>query len=174
MNDIIYIGFSKPKGVWFPWFSWLIRWAEHIDFSHVYIRWGSTYLERDCVYEAQSRGVNFVCSKIFNDHVEIVHEFKVSNINRKPVVQFCMDNAGIKYGVKQVFGMGYVILAKKILGKEVKNPFADGKATMVCSEMVGYILRDVLGSKCPLDLDMAGPEDLFTYVSTLPGVEKVK
>lgn len=171
-KDQMVIGFSRPKGVWFPFFSWLIQWSEKTTYSHVYVRWDSSWIERDCIYEARGNGVHFVSTKIFSEHTEPVHEFLISGIDRKKVVQFCMDNAGVSYGKLQTLGeVGRRLLL--LVGIPVKNMFADGRKSQVCSEMVGYLLQDVLKERME-ELDEAGPRKIFDMVMFLPRSVRLK
>lgn len=160
----MHIGFSRPRSK-FLIISWLIRAVERTNYSHVYIRWKSDWLDRDIVYEASGTMVHFLEGKRFDKKAECVHLFKVdcSDEARKKIIQFAMDNAGASYGIKQLLGIGIVKLMR-IFGKDIKNPFSDGKSTWVCSELAGEALKE-LGHKIPICRDNLTPKDIFTILN---------
>lgn len=145
----VYIGFSRPSG-WFEPFSWAIRLAQWTPYSHVYIRIPSTSLNRDIVYQASGLAVNFIGSQRFQSKEIIVKEFpiNISPESKTKVLQFSVDSAGAPYGVKEVFGIAWVLF-NSAFGRKVKNPFADGSDSFVCSEFVGDILKNDLGINLP-------------------------
>lgn len=157
---MLQVGFSKPKRRC-PVLSWAIRLVEKTDYSHVFIRWKSDWLEREIVYEAAGAMVSFKEGKRFNKKSEIVHlyEIECSDASRKRVIQFAMDNSGAPYGVKQLLGLGWVRLMRAF-NKDVRNPFSDGKATWVCSELVSEVLRE-LDYNIPIQSDNISPKDIF-------------
>jgi hypothetical protein len=178
MEKII-VGFSKPsKNIKFPIVSWAIRLIERTPYSHVYIRWYSDSLERDIVYQASGTMVNFVGMNVFSEHAEPVHEFEIecSKETIKKTKQFAIDKAGYPYGVKQIVGILFVKIAS-LFGKKIKNPFADGGRTYVCSELVAEILKEKFGIKIEEDLDAAGPKYVCSAMTeaskTIPSIKKL-
>ena len=85
-----------------------------------------------------------------------------------------MTNAGKDYGTKQVFGILYSKVMSKIKGKPVKNPFADGRRSQVCSELVGALIEDVVDQKTNLDLDVAGPRAIKELLDNADWAVKIK
>ena len=59
----------------------------------------------------------------------------------------------------------------------MKNPWADGDHSWICSELVGSIIIDVIGADMDSDvfkeLDSANPKDIKNIVSNLPKVRKL-
>lgn len=162
----IYIGFSRPSG-WFEPFSWLIRLAQWTKYSHVYIRVPSASLGRDVIYQASGLAVNFIGNERFRSKEIIVKEFpiSISPESKIKILQFSVDSAGAPYGVKEVFGIAWVLLNSAI-GRKVSNPFSDGNNTFVCSEFVGDILKNDLGANLanPESID---PKVVYQYLESI-------
>lgn len=158
------IGFSKPKGKKFPIFSWIIRLVDWTPYSHVYLRWDSKYLERTLVYEASGTTVHFVEGSRFDKRIEVVHQYpiEVTDAQKKKMVQKAVDFSNAPYGIKQVAGIGIVKLAR-LFGKDIKNPFSDGSATWVCSEIVNDVLKD-LGMDVGVHRDNVTPKDIQKFL----------
>jgi len=165
MNEKVVIGFSRPKNKIFPLFSWLVRLFQGgTKYSHVYVKWHSSYTNRDIIYEASGTSVRFVGGRLFNERVHITDEFdiEITKETKRKIVQFCVDNAGIPYGCKQILGIALVKLFKL-----KRNPFRDGKESQVCAEAVGYILREKLGFDIQKDLDTADVKDIYNLVMNI-------
>lgn len=157
----LYIGFSKPKSCIFPIFSWLVRLIEQTKYSHVYIRWHSIGADVEVAYHASGSMVHFLSKKHFDTDVEVLEEYEVE-IDRstyKKLLHFCMTNAGTSYGVKQIIG-----IAVQRLFWLKKNPFSDGKSSQICSELVGYVINDILGKNVSIDYDSDGPRKINELV----------
>lgn len=158
------IGFSTKDA----FLSGLIRKIENSEFSHVFIKWHSDSYERDIIYQASGFEVNFIGTDLFLKHSKIIKEIQleISDEEFKSCMQFCIDNSGIPYGIKQLFGMGYVKLMK-LFGKNIKNPFRDGKKSYVCSELIGVLLEKELQIKLGLNLEVDGPKELYNKLKQL-------
>lgn len=170
MDKKIYIGFSKPKKHLFPIFSWLIRMFQKTPYSHVYIRWYSRHAQAHICYEASGNEVKFLGKKVFDNRIQIIHEYEI-NITKsqyKKLLHFCMSNAGIKYGILQVFGILLVTLFRL-----KKNPFSDDRKSWVCSELVGNALEEVLDKETGLDLDIAGPKEIDNFLQNLDCTKRI-
>ena len=166
----IYIGFSKPKNHKFPIFSWLIRLFERTRYSHVYIRWYDEKSDSSICFEASGRSVKFICKEVFEERINPIHEFEIT-IDENDyfnLQHFAFNNSGKDYGVKQVFG----ILLVRLFGLR-KNPFASGQKSWVCSELAGTVLSKVLDVDTGLDLDIAGPKDIFKFIKNLDCAERI-
>lgn len=159
----LYIGFSKPRNKKFPIISWLIRLFENTPYSHVYIRWNSDYLERSIIYQASGSSVNFEEGRNFIKKNEILTEFEllVSEDIEKNIKQKAMDLCNISYGIKQISGLLLVKLFK-LFNKNIQNPFSDGSATYVCSELVADLLI-VTDFESDKSLDNITPKDIYNY-----------
>lgn len=175
----IIVGFSKPKNHIFPIFSWLIRLFEGgTKYSHVYVRWYSLGARVDACYEASGTQVHFVGKKVFDEKIQPVYEYQLE-INRetyRKLLHFCMSNAGVKYGIKQVFGIAWQRL-NKLLGRKVDNPFSDGNKSWICSELVAAIFIDVVGlevsKEVENELDSASPKNIKDILDRTKGVKKI-
>lgn len=161
----ITVGFSKPSK-WKP-FSWLIMKAYNIPFSHVYVKFTSDKYQRDLIYQASGAMVNFMGTIIWNSHNQIVEEFPVniSDENYYKLMQFCIDNAGKPYSIKDVVGLGIVRLAE-LLGKKINNPLSDGDSGYVCCELAAYILKDFAGMELE-DLDTTNPLQIYIKLKAI-------
>ncbi len=173
------IGFSKPKGKIFPIYSWLIRLFQgNTKYSHVYIRWYSKKADAHIHYHASGRSVHFLCKEEFDKHIDPIEEYEVriSDEGYAKLLHFCMTNAGKDYGLQQAVGIAWVYI-NKLFGKKIKNPWADGNKSWICSELVGSIIVDVIGSKMEsgvfIELDSADPKDIKNIVANLPKVTRL-
>lgn len=157
----VYVEFTRPKGKKFPVYSWLIRAVEGTPYSHVRIKWESTS-GVELVYEAGGSSVRLIGEIAAPNHqVEVMYskEFEVTSEQYRKLIRL-FRYAGVDYGIKQALG----ILVAKIFGMK-KNPFAQGRKSQVCSELVVVFLEEVLGYEVGLNLDLAGPKDIYDWLS---------
>lgn len=157
----ISIGFSRSDKIG----SRLIRWCEDTEFSHVYIKWRSDYLERDIIYHASGHAVGFITSERFlaaGNRVVLEKPLSLSDATKKTVIQFCMDKSGTPYGIKHLIGFGIVKLCK-LVGKTIKNPFGDGPKTYICSELAAEVLNTAGFSV--KNIEQITPKHLYTLLS---------
>lgn len=161
--DSIVIGFSKPKA-WYMPFSWLIRLVTWCEFSHVYVRYEDNYANRDIVYQASGLKVNFIAQPMFDSEEDVYAEFiiPISDKTKLSTVQFAIDNVGSPYGVMQIVGFAWVMLAN-IFGKRVKNPFYSG-SSFFCSEIVTDILEEIKSVDDTMDPSTATPKDVYEFL----------
>lgn len=152
------IGFSKPKK--FKPVSLLIRLLEKTKFSHVYVKLYDERIQTWMVYEASGLITHCSAENNFYQKNEPILEVSLECQETifKQILKTANDNLNIDYGIKQLFGMALVRIAK-FFGKTIKNPFADGRKTYVCSEYAG-ILLEPLGYKLG-NLDELTPRDLY-------------
>lgn len=162
------IAFSKPKSKWAIG-SILIRAIEKSPFSHAIVRWHSASLDRDMVYQASHGMAHFMEGSRFDAETEIMTAYQIELTDEEftATVQKCVDLAGVKYGLFQLWGMGL----ERLTG--IRNPWRDGEQTFVCSELVGDLLSLSEGT-VPLDLELAGPKQLEVWVAALPNAVKIK
>jgi hypothetical protein len=168
----IIVGFSRP---WkFKVLSWIIRFVEHSKFSHAYAMTYSESLERWIVYQASGMAVNFEGSKRFYEHNEPVVEyvFEVPDEIRDQFLRNAIDIIGTPYGIKQLIGICWIRLGK-LFGSKLRNPFRDGAATYVCSELIGSTVEDILGISIKEDLDSLGPKELEEILASSNKGEKI-
>ena len=167
---IITVGFSSHKT---SILSKLIRLVEGTPYSHTYVKFRSDSLDRDLIYQASGLAVNFMSPIIFHDHNIVCAEYilEVPDEVHKKVLQFAIDNCGKPYGLKGLFGMAYVKIAR-VFGKKVDNPFSDGGKTYVCSELVSTIIEHFLGKEIGENLDDVSPKDLHCIMQRIRLLDK--
>ena len=149
----ITIGFSKPKKMWFPIASWLIRWYQSTKYSHTYLSFNSPSINRDIIYEAVGGGVRFVGNTFWKEHAETTHSYTldIKECNYITIMQYCIDHAGLDYGFLQNIGI-YI----SNLFNLKHNIFKKGKN---CSEVIAEILH-VEGYKFDKEFDLIMPSDI--------------
>lgn len=158
----IYIGFSRAKSP-FALFSHLIRLIDNKSpFSHVFIQWESTSLNRTLLYEARGNGVNFTNYPQFLKTAVICDlvELEVTDAQKTQLIQFCIDNCRSNYGYGQVLGIGLLKLARKMGCKSLKNPFKSGN---ICSELAAQVL-EIIGKKIDMDYNLVTPSDIYRFL----------
>lgn len=155
MSSKIYIGFSKPKG-WFQPFAWAIRKWEGTEYSHVYIRIPSKFLETDVIYQASGMAVNFMSIETFLGHAEIVkeYEFEISDFTHKALLKSAIQNLGKPYSVKGIAGIVTARLCQILDIKLSSNPFTDGRAAYICCELGVQVMVEYLGAHIQKDWDL--------------------
>ena len=109
-------------------------------------------------------------STIFNSLAVTVKEFSVNLEDGEaiPFMQFCIDNAGKPYGIKDIFGLAWVRICA-IFGKKVTNPVNDGQNSWVCSEIGAFIVKNFAGANITEAIDEVTPLDLFNYLNANQG-----
>ena len=150
----ITIGFSRPK----KWnlLSYLIMKVQKTEYSHVYIKFYSSSLDREIIYQASGLQVNFVGSEIFNkNHVTVkTYDLHVDDETYKNALVFAVDKAGISYSMKQLFHiLGYMLTGKT----SFFNKNLDG---YVCSELAAEMLKDELNLPISENLNLIIPRDI--------------
>lgn len=151
------IGFSRPINHPFPVFSWLIRAYQGTKYSHVYLRFYSRSLDRVLIYESVSGGVRFLGLEAWSKQAEEVAsvDLDISDDNYTKLLQYCVDNAGAKYGFWQNLGVVFSDLLKL-----KSNPFKSGKN---CSEAIAEILQ-LEGFEIPKEPNLITPKDIYTLL----------
>lgn len=162
----ITIGFSKPKK--FKPFAWLIMAGYGTSFDHVYVKLHSTAYNIDIIYQASRTMVNFMGTRIFNRDNDVVDEFEVhiTDENKSALMKFCIENAGISYGIKEALGLAIIRIAE-LFGKKINNPFTDSGATYVCSELAWYILVNFAGVTGDKSYENMSPKDVYQYFKSI-------
>lgn len=156
----------------FPWFSWLIRMYEGTEYSHVYIRWDVDGIDEKICYQASGSMVNFIGQKVFDGHIQPVSEFlctiELDKATTRKLMKFCVSNAGVPYGIKQVFGL----MAQRLF-KLNKNPLSDQKEAYVCSELVGVILEEIFSMESSIEIDDLLPKDIENLLKNSNSFKKI-
>lgn len=159
------IEFTKPAEC--KPLSAIIRAVDNTPYSHVRLRWVNS-VGVDIVYEASGTSIKFlgpIAQQSTPVKVLKSYSFELDREQYRELVKICMTYAGIKYGILQLFGIGLVRLFKL-----KKNPFADGRRSQVCSELVGRILIEVMGLPFDVNLDIAGPQDIEHFLEKNNGI----
>lgn len=149
----IAIGFSKPAKT--KPLSWLIQKILRTEYSHVYVRF-TTNSGKNIIYQASGLQVNFVGEALFKEHCLIVKECEidVSDEIFQKMMDFAIDKAGYPYSIGQLFN----IVIYKLTGKA--KTITSGRSAYICSELVGEILKLILGVKVDKNLDVITPSDI--------------
>ena len=174
MSEITF-GFSKPRK--FAIFSLIIRLIEKRPYSHVYLKWTSEWLERDIIYQAKSTMVHFIGGKLFRKSScpIIEYSFDITDERKNELIKWCMDNAGLSYGMLHILGMGYVRFWEFLGIKNIPNPFSDDddEPTHVCSKLAAIALVDILKAAdlSREELNTAGPSKIEKILKQVPGVK---
>ena len=161
------MGFSRPtyKYKKVPLFSWIIRVVEQTPYSHCYLEWYSPKFDEFLRYEASGTSVHFSGEISWKHKAEAVekYEVEISEECYQKMIKWCIRHADLPYGMKQVVGIAVVKIAGAF-GRKIRNPFASGNKTWVCSELVGFIIEEVVGEDVDEDLDIAGPRKINEIV----------
>lgn len=156
----VIIGFSKDRRK-FAIFSRLIQWVQSTPFSHVYTKvfWPSA--NEDIVYQASGTQVNAKAYSYFIQGEEVVAEFTfvVQEETWQRIAKFMVANINKPYSIKEVAGLALRILGFK-LGLDVPNPFHDGPASFVCSEL-GADIYKLINPEFALNPEQIGPKELY-------------
>lgn len=164
MTDVarkISIQFTRPVG-WYKILSHIIRWISGTPYSHARLFWLGAGGNIKVVYEASGSHIKFMGPISQKDNpVKVIEEFEIL-IDRKEyrkLVELCMTYANVQYGRMQLIGMGLVRIFEL-----AKNPFANGRKSQVCTEVIGYFLEDILKWNTGLDYEVAGLKELCEFL----------
>jgi hypothetical protein len=167
MNTIT-IGFSKPNS--FKLHAWIIEKIDGARFDHAYLKFHSASLNRDIIYQAVGKGVEFVGSALWLSTTQPVEEyqFTLDDATYTSMMQFCVDNAGVSYGFLGVLGAGMVDIAGKF-GKQINNPFVKKGtlSTEFCSEIIARVLGIADPSQFNLNAANVTPNTLNKLIKSL-------
>jgi hypothetical protein len=165
----LFIGFSRPKNTFFPIFSYLIRWFYKAPYSHCYVYWYARSAGVPVHYEASGTSVNFKGNWFVSRYIDPVKTYVV-NIERstyRKLLAFCVNNAGRPYSIKQVID----IIWARYFGRRLFK--ANGNYAQICSEVVGLILKDVIGEEVEVDLELAGPVEIEEILKANPKFNEI-
>lgn len=152
------IGFSKPKK-WKP-LAWLIMAVGGTTYSHTFVTWKCTAIDRRKVFEAVGSGVRILSNVTFKDQAEIVklYSFEVSEDRIGEIEKLAHDMAGTSYGTKALVGIAIMKIFNffnelfKLKGRQ-SNPFKDGSKSNVCIEAGARMLFTALGKPIPQGIE---------------------
>lgn len=159
MKTII-IGFSKPRA--FKLYAWLIEKVDGASFDHAYLR--LNFFDKDAIYQSTAVGVEFMGYTQWDTATLPVKEYQLSVSDEafKSLMQFCIDNTGMKYSYLGVLGE---LLVKLHICK--KNPINQGSTREFCSEIIAKCLDQVDPADFNLDADNVTPSGLDTVLTQL-------
>lgn len=162
-NEIVYIGFSKPKKCKLG--SRLIRWWMGKPYSHVYVRWYSPNLQTELIYHASSGVVHFVSGTNFdlkNDTI-FAYKLKLVEADRRLLVKKCIELAGQPYAY---FELVKVFIRDLCSYMGINCRFIDSPG-YICSELVAEVLQSKFGLKFHKPLNEIRPDDIDRYLNRL-------
>lgn len=168
MSDNIVIGFSTAKNK-NSIIAGAIRTVERTPYSHVYLKFYSSSIERWLVYHASHTNIHFNNLETFDAENEVLEEFVMfaAPEDRKAALQLCVDRVGVPYGALQLVGMAYVRFMRLWFSAKVRNFLADGQRTQVCSEIAGRVIKILKG---PIDLallEYEGPRYIHSVIDEM-------
>lgn len=148
MNKIS-IGFSKPHK-WKP-LAWLIKLVEGTEYSHVFVTWHCTNINRRKVFEAVGSGIRILSNVNFKKGAEVVeiYQFYVDDETLFKIEQEAHDMTGKPYGYKAILGLAIMRTFNffnrlfRLKGRQ-GNPFKDGDYSQVCVEAAGMALKHII------------------------------
>jgi hypothetical protein len=171
MSDII-VGFSTAKK--FNIFSWAIKTMEKTNYSHCYIKFYSESFDCWLIYHASHTSIHFLSEENFLKKANVLEEYQITIPEeiKKKLVKNAIRRAGILYGAFQILGMGITRIFKLWFNKKICNPFADGEATQVCSDLLYYELKDAINFK-DFEPEVDGPRKLHIAIEESPLSTKI-
>lgn len=146
MNKIS-VGFSKPKK-WMP-LAALIMAIEGTKYSHVFVTWHCTNINRRKIFEAVGSGIRILSNINFKKKAEVIelYDFYVDDATLFKIEQEAHDMTGKPYGYKALIGLLLMrivnCVARKLRLPLMKNPFKDDKYSQICVEAAGMVLAKI-------------------------------
>ena len=117
-------------------------------------------------FEARNSQVNFVNEKTFLEKTEVVRSYAVycNEAEIGDIIDFCWRYCGINYGYTQLAG-AVISQIFQYANFEVKNLFADGMQTEICSSVATRILNlcgvDTIG-----DIESKTPKEVIQLLES--------
>ena len=154
----IYLGFSTSKKC--KPFSALIKWWWKTPYSHVYLRWPTPW-GFDEVLEASGSHVRMIEHTTWQKKNKVIKEiaYDIPREQWNEVMINLRGKTGTPYGHLQLLTLAVC----ELLGLE-ENPWGDGDASWICSELAVKFLSII--SKLPPDVywDRVTPYDIWEIV----------
>ena len=168
---IVSIGFSRRKG--FNIISRLISLVEGTEFSHTFVSWKCTNIDRRKVYEAVGSGSRKISNYTFKEKALVtdIFQFEVSCDELFKIDQYTHDEAGTPYGYKHLLGL-FIMRVQgafyKLFGikKKATNPIKDGHYSQICVEAGAYVIELSKKIDIPGDIEDYGLREFYDFVST--------
>lgn len=166
-KHIVSIGFSKRKG--FNIISRLISLVEGTEFSHTFVSWKCTFIDRRKVYEAVGSGSRKISNVRFKEKAEVtdIFQFEVDEETLAKIDQFTHDESGTPYGYKHLLGIGIMRVKNvwyKLIGSKKKagNPFKDKHYSQICVEAGAYVMKQA-GIELPGNVEDYGLREFYDF-----------
>ena len=166
---IISIGCSRPKD-WKP-LAEAIMLAEGTNFSHVFVSWKCTNIDRRKVYEAVGSGSRKISNERFKEkaHVVEIYQFEVGLEDLFKIDQMTHDEAGTPYGYLHLVGLALMrvkawFYRRLGLKRKASNPFKDGKFSQICVEAGAYVIELSKKNELPGDIEDYGLKEFYDFV----------
>lgn len=138
------IGFSRPKK-WMP-LSEIIMWWMGTNYSHVWFCMDLPNIDKKVVFHANWRGVTVEDFDKFSRKNRLVSLIEVGDKQREQdALKFTIENLGKRYGFLALLAIFFGIR------------FGDGKASMICSELVARAFQ----LKGDWDYDTVTPQQIL-------------
>jgi len=134
------------------------------SFSHVRLRW-TLKNRQEVIYEAAGSNVRFLGEIAQLDTpVKVCKSYcmELTDNEYRQLLNKAIELAGIEYGAFQLIRMALFRFFKRKL-----SVYKDKKTSIVCSELVIYILKEALKIKIDIDPDLAGPRELDILLDNL-------
>ena len=160
----LFIEFTRPAGGFKP-LSWLIRLIQGTEFSHVRVRWITKGTNSEICYEAGGGSIHFMGTVARRRKPAVIvksYTVILTKVEYRKFLGYCLKYAGINYGTVQIVGMAFSYLFRNRY-----NKLADNKKTMVCSELVYYLLHEALGFDLDFRPEVDGPKELDKQMEKL-------
>ena len=172
---MISICFTRPKSKWAV-LSYLIRWVCNSEYSHVSLKYDSTWLDRSVYFEARGLNTHFTSAKDFESQESVLHEYEIvcSAEFEKKALQFCFDNTNVGYAVIDLFVLPIVILAKRLGFKKFKNFVAYGASKEICSKLIAFLIAVVFLEDVTDDLETVTPPDVLNFCEAWKLAKRLK
>jgi hypothetical protein len=167
---VVSVGFSKRKG--FNFISRLISLVEGTEFSHAFVSWKCTNIDRRKVYEAVGSGSRKISNVRFKEKALVtdIFQFEVELEDLFKIDQFTHDEAGTPYGYKHLVGIATMRIKNMFYrliksDKKASNPFKDGKYSQICVEAGARVIELSKKIDMPGNIEDYGLKEFYDFVS---------
>lgn len=158
---IVTIGFSSAKSNWML-FARAIEAVEKRPYSHVFIKYLDEGHNRELVFHATGAGVHKNYYSDFLEHNTVIKEYHLDfdSTEMEEFYDLMEEMLNRKYSWLDILG----IFWRKIT--HLKNPFSDGLATVICSELGARVCK-IKKIPVPEPLDDTTPSDLDKILANI-------
>ena len=167
MSDFYFVvGASRPKSsglMSIPVHAHMF--FEKVNFSHIHMEFPAGLFTNETVYfEARNGQVNFVNEDTFLKKTEVVRRYMVycNEAEVADIIDFCWRYCGINYGYGQLAG-AVISQVMEYANFELKNLFADGMQTEICSSVATRLLH-LCGVETIGDVESKTPKEVVSIL----------